>query len=454
VFAALRRSFDRWLRSLDPAVRAANHDPRGWVVTTLAALAVSGIAAFAPGVRDYFGLSFAASVACLVPGVAFGLATNAWDERIGYSRAGYGTVVLLGSALLQFYASSLVTLSHAPGAFVMGAMPILVASYHGLLYRSAPQTPFVAIASAVGMAGAYALAPSDAALGVFALAGPAAITGSLLLGLLTARDDRERVREASLRSAIQAQILETRSGELRRLSAALLGILERNHDASNALSTSLLSANFLVDVTKTEPLDERERDEAHEVAVQLRAALARLKGLVDDTRRLGKSEIAPTEELAIHPVVALPVARRVIAEIADRFPKARIACHAAGERAAAIPAEICGGEATLHRVLENVLLNACQGDGTQVAQRVDVYVRDEPNVGALVVQVIDDGPGFTDAQLARPIGAFETSKPDGTGLGLYTAERLVRASGGSLQRANGLDGGAVVTLFFAEAKPG
>ena len=63
MFAALRRSFDRWLRSLDTAVRAANHDPRGWVVTTLAALAVSAIAAFAPGVRDYFGLSFAASVA-------------------------------------------------------------------------------------------------------------------------------------------------------------------------------------------------------------------------------------------------------------------------------------------------------------------------------------------------------------------------------------------------------
>jgi signal transduction histidine kinase len=449
--SALRRSFDRWLNALDPAVRIANHDVRGWALTTLAALGVSAIAAFAPGVRDFFQLRFAVSVLCFVPSVLFGVATNAWDARVGYSRLGYGTVVWIGSLLLQFYACSLVSLSLAPGSFVMAAMPVLVASYHGLIYRSTPSTPFVSIATLLAMAAAYALAPSSAASGVFLVTGPAAIGGALLLGSQTVRDDRERVREAALRSAIQAQILESRSGDVRRLSAALLGILQRNHDAGNALSTSLLSADFLVSLTKSEPHDERERDEAHEVALQLRAALARLKRLVDDTRRLGTSEM-PVGESEVTPVVPLVIARRVIAEVADRFPRVRIACHSASERAAGLPAEVCGGEETLHRMLENMLLNACQGNGTVGASRVDVFVRDEPHVGALVVQVIDDGPGFTPAQLARPVDAFATTKADGTGLGLYTTERLVRASGGSLQRANGLDGGAVVTLYFAEAK--
>ncbi len=87
---ALRRSFDRWLNALDPAVRIANHDVRGWAITTLAALAVSAIAAFAPGVRDFFQLRFAVSVLCLVPSVLFGVATNTWDARVGYSRRGYG----------------------------------------------------------------------------------------------------------------------------------------------------------------------------------------------------------------------------------------------------------------------------------------------------------------------------------------------------------------------------
>lgn len=449
--SALRRSFEEWLSALDPAVRVANHDLRGWVITALAALGVSAIAAFAPGVRDFFQLQFAVSVLCLVPGVLFGVATNAWDKGVGYSRLGYGTVVLIGSLLLQFYASSLVSLSRAPGAFVMGAMPLLVASYHGLIYRCTPARPFVAIGTLLGMLGAWALAPSNTALAVFAFAGPAAVGAAVLLGSQTLRDDRERVRDAALRNAIQAQILESRSGDVRRLSAALLGILQRNHDAGNALSTSLLSADFLVALTKSDPLDERERDEAHEVALQLRAALTRLKSLVDDTRRFGRTEM-PEGESVVTPVVPLPIARRVTAELAERFPRVRIGCHSATERAVSLPAEVCGGEETLYRMLENMVLNACQGNGTRSAGRVDVFVRDEPLVGALIVQVIDDGPGFTPAQLARPIDAFVTTKPDGTGLGLYTTERLVRASGGSLQRANGIDGGAVVTLYFAEAK--
>lgn len=449
--SSLRRSFDRWLNSLDPAVRVANHDVRGWAITTLAALAISAIAAFAPGVRDFFHLRFAVSVLCLVPSVVFGVATNAWDARVGYSRRGYGTVVWIGTFLLQFYAFSLVTLSESPGSFVMAGLPLLVASYHGLLYRSAPAMPFVAIATLCAMAAAYALAPSTGALGVLAFTGPAAIGGSVLLGSQTLRDDRERVREAALRSAIQAQILESRAGDVRRLSAALLGILQRNHDAGNALSTSLLSADFLVALTKSDPIDEGERDEAHDVALQLRAALARLKDLVDDTRRLGKNE-APVGESEMAAVIPIVVARRAVAEIADRFPHVRIACHSASDRAATLPAEICGGDTTLHRMLENIVANACQGNGTTGATRVDVLVRDEPHVGSLVVQVIDDGPGFSEAQLAGPIDAFATTKADGTGLGLYTTERLVRASGGSLQRANGLDGGAVVTLFLVEAK--
>ena len=187
------------------------------------------------------------------------------------------------------------------------------------------------------------------------------------------------------------------------------------------------------------------------MALQLRGALARLKELVDETRRFGNNE-TPVGESEVTPVVPLLVARRVSADLANRFPDVRIACHSANDRVATLPAEICGGEETLYRMLENMVLNACQGNGTTSAANVDVFVRDEPYVGALIVQVIDDGPGFTDAQLAGPIDAFATTKPGGTGLGLYTTERLARASGGSLQRVNGLEGGAVTTLFLREAE--
>ena len=62
--------------------------------------------------------------------------------------------------------------------------------------------------------------------------------------------------------------------------------------------------------------------------------------------------------------------------------------------------------------------------------------------------IADDGPGFSATQLAAPIAGFASSKKGHTGLGLYTAERLVRASGGSLERANREGGGAEVILIL------
>jgi len=54
-----------------------------------------------------------------------------------------------------------------------------------------------------------------------------------------------------------------------------------------------------------------------------------------------------------------------------------------------------------------------------------------------MLTIADDGPGFSEAMLSAPFRGFHTTKAGGTGLGLYTAERLLRASGGSLTIGNG-----------------
>jgi C4-dicarboxylate-specific signal transduction histidine kinase len=72
-------------------------------------------------------------------------------------------------------------------------------------------------------------------------------------------------------------------------------------------------------------------------------------------------------------------------------------------------------------------------------------------VGAAAIRVRDDGPGFRADALDAPVVAFKSAKPGGSGLGLYTTERLVRASGGSLRRENLDGGGAQVTAFLDEA---
>jgi two-component system C4-dicarboxylate transport sensor histidine kinase DctB len=110
-----------------------------------------------------------------------------------------------------------------------------------------------------------------------------------------------------------------------------------------------------------------------------------------------------------------------------------------------------GGPEKLESLLAGLVINACEGRGARGAAAVAVRVERDERSGAVSIQVRDDGPGFPDDVLAAPVTAFATTKPRGSGLGLYTAERLVNASGGSLRRENAPGGGAVVTVVLAAA---
>ena len=62
--------------------------------------------------------------------------------------------------------------------------------------------------------------------------------------------------------------------------------------------------------------------------------------------------------------------------------------------------------------------------------------------------IADDGPGFPAEKLKAPIEGLSTTKPNGTGLGLYTSECLIRASGGTLERHNRPTGGAQLRILL------
>jgi two-component system C4-dicarboxylate transport sensor histidine kinase DctB len=79
---------------------------------------------------------------------------------------------------------------------------------------------------------------------------------------------------------------------------------------------------------------------------------------------------------------------------------------------------------------------------------VRIRARVEPLSGRLEVVIIDDGPGFQAARLTGPAEELYTTKPQGTGLGLYTSECLLRASGGMLHRQNAPGGGALLRMLI------
>ena len=95
----------------------------------------------------------------------------------------------------------------------------------------------------------------------------------------------------------------------------------------------------------------------------------------------------------------------------------------------------------LSRILENLLLNALEsgGDGTVVR----IKVSNDDDQGQTVIEITDNGPGIPEHLLPNELfEPFKTTKPKGTGIGLWQVERLVTSLKGSIAAENAAEGGA------------
>ncbi len=112
----------------------------------------------------------------------------------------------------------------------------------------------------------------------------------------------------------------------------------------------------------------------------------------------------------------------------------------------------------LQRVLVNLVVNArdaMPGGGT-VTMRTRAVVLNEGEVPSLAagayvqIGVHDTGTGMDDATKARVFEPFFTTKPvgQGTGFGLFTAERVVRQHAGAITIASTPGAGSCFTVFL------
>jgi two-component system nitrogen regulation sensor histidine kinase NtrY len=111
-----------------------------------------------------------------------------------------------------------------------------------------------------------------------------------------------------------------------------------------------------------------------------------------------------------------------------------------------VPIAIAGAEASVHAdpdQLEQLLINLVKNAAD--AARSQVAVHWNANGHGLTMHVEDDGPGVSGtANLFVP---FFTTKPDGSGIGLFLSRQIAEAHGGTLTLTNRADGaGAVATL--------
>ena len=88
------------------------------------------------------------------------------------------------------------------------------------------------------------------------------------------------------------------------------------------------------------------------------------------------------------------------------------------------------------QVLINILFNALEAIGREAGEiiiRTDVSGRDQlPSRELFQVSIKDNGPGIKESFKDNLFNPFQTTKEEGTGLGLYTCYGLMKSLGGSI----------------------
>ena len=112
-----------------------------------------------------------------------------------------------------------------------------------------------------------------------------------------------------------------------------------------------------------------------------------------------------------------------------------------------VPADLpmlSADSAQLKQALVNLIINAIQA--VERKGRVEVSAVKSIPDNVLLLRVQDNGPGIAAEKLADIFDPYFTTKPEGNGLGLWIAQQIAVAHGGTLNAANAQAGGAILTL--------
>ena len=170
---------------------------------------------------------------------------------------------------------------------------------------------------------------------------------------------------------------------------------------------------------------ERFKEQDPKVDALLQSIIEECKRAADITRRIlrfakpAPAEVAPVDlkatieeslTLAGYQVRLERVERSV--SVPDDLPKVR------------------SNQNQLQEVLLNLILNACQAMGEK-GGKLELFA--SASGSYVVLKVVDTGPGIPPYVLRKVFDPFYTTKPTGTGLGLFVSQRIIKSHGGTIE---------------------
>lgn len=106
---------------------------------------------------------------------------------------------------------------------------------------------------------------------------------------------------------------------------------------------------------------------------------------------------------------------------------------------------VLADQVQIQQVLVNIIGNALETFAAHNIEKPEIQIlsSEQPD-GSILIQVLDNGPGFPPAIIDHPFEAFVSTRANGIGLGLSICRRIVEGHAGTLTFGNKAEGGAII----------
>jgi two-component system sensor histidine kinase HydH len=246
------------------------------------------------------------------------------------------------------------------------------------------------------------------------------------------------VFRAQTRHQVRVHVLEralARQERLAGLGHLAAGVAHEVRNPLNAIGMGIqrLQGEF-------SPVDGAE--EFRHLCTVIRGEVARLNGIVQEFLQLARAPALQRESVGV---------AALLDEVVSLMETEADACavHLTKQVPEGLPS-VAVDPQQIKQALINLLLNAIQATPPGGSVKVIAAVETE----ALRIAVIDSGSGIAPEMMDRIFDPYFTTKPEGTGLGLPIALRIIQAHGGTLDVSSVFGGGTTLEVRLPIAPPG